>query len=238
MRRNRKPLEPPPLPLPASEDEQKEIFAGWPEILRNMFVITIRPTRLRAFERRMGKLCEFLTVVKGVDGNLLNIAQLQKQRIYKPLNKWNTLTRGELGCFLSHRAIWQRVVDADLPYALIMEDDCLLFPTVDLLKQTQQCTQEMIQGNPTWNIMLLSRGPKVAKTLKKVSAHLVKPGKSWGLHCYAISQIGAQELLKKSLPISLAVDIYVSTVAIRGRYACAPVICGVEKKLSDTMGIK
>jgi len=232
-------LRPPPPPQKASPEDEKKIFAEWPAILRNMFVISIRPSRLREFEARLGqKLCAFLTVVEGVHGTSLDVKQLQKQRIYKPLNAWNQLTRGELGCFLSHRAIWQRIVDANLPHALIMEDDCLLYPTLEFLDQARASITEMTRGNPQWTILLLSRGPKVAQTLKKVSAHLVKPGKSWGLHCYAISRRGAQALLAKAFPISQAVDIYVSTVPLRGRYACAPVLCGVEKKLSDTMGIK
>lgn len=35
---------------------------------------------------------------------------------------------GELGCFLSHRACWQRIVDEDLDCALIVEDDLGLDP--------------------------------------------------------------------------------------------------------------
>ncbi len=36
------------------------------------------------------------------------------------------LGAGEVGCFLSHRACWQRIVDLDLDYALITEDDLSL----------------------------------------------------------------------------------------------------------------
>lgn len=35
---------------------------------------------------------------------------------------------GEIGCFLSHRACWQAIVDRDLPGALIAEDDLQLDP--------------------------------------------------------------------------------------------------------------
>ena len=36
------------------------------------------------------------------------------------------LSPGEVGCFLSHRRCWQRIVDADWDYALIVEDDLAL----------------------------------------------------------------------------------------------------------------
>ncbi|MEP0154135.1 MAG: glycosyltransferase family 25 protein [Pseudophaeobacter sp.] len=36
------------------------------------------------------------------------------------------LSPGEIGCFLSHRRCWQRIVDAGWDYALIVEDDLAL----------------------------------------------------------------------------------------------------------------
>lgn len=33
---------------------------------------------------------------------------------------------GEIGCALSHRKVWQRIVDEQLPYALVLEDDVTL----------------------------------------------------------------------------------------------------------------
>ena len=35
-------------------------------------------------------------------------------------------TRGEIGCALSHHGIYRRIVERDLPGALILEDDALL----------------------------------------------------------------------------------------------------------------
>ncbi|MBL8789787.1 MAG: glycosyltransferase family 25 protein [Rhizobiales bacterium] len=33
-------------------------------------------------------------------------------------------TLGAIGCFLSHRIIWRRMVDEQIPMALVLEDDC------------------------------------------------------------------------------------------------------------------
>lgn len=41
------------------------------------------------------------------------------------------LTPAEVGCFLSHRRVWQHMVDASLSHALIMEDDLELLPNFD-----------------------------------------------------------------------------------------------------------
>lgn len=37
---------------------------------------------------------------------------------------------GELACTYSHRAIWRAIVERGLPYALVLEDDCVLAPQV------------------------------------------------------------------------------------------------------------
>ena len=36
------------------------------------------------------------------------------------------LTGGELACFMSHVSVWQKMVDEQLPYVAIFEDDVLL----------------------------------------------------------------------------------------------------------------
>ncbi|MGI4753414.1 MAG: glycosyltransferase family 25 protein [Janthinobacterium lividum] len=42
----------------------------------------------------------------------------------KILNR--TLTAGEFGCYCSHREIWPKMVEENIPYALILEDDAIL----------------------------------------------------------------------------------------------------------------
>ena len=147
-------------------EEKDYIVAHWPKELRNMFVISIRPTRLENFEKRLGKLCKYLTVVDGVDGNLLNMNRILEQKVYKPINKWNVLTRGEIGCFMSHREVWKHIVQENIPYALIMEDDCLLYPSVAVLDRLHSCITELRKGDPNWSILFLARNPEVAEIIK------------------------------------------------------------------------
>nr|WP_122074308.1 glycosyltransferase family 25 protein [Pseudophaeobacter sp. EL27] len=55
------------------------------------------------------------------------------------------LSPGEIGCFLSHRRCWQRIIDADWDYALIVEDDLALEPPLwqdALTLIAQQASQE------------------------------------------------------------------------------------------------
>ncbi len=69
-------------------------------------------------------------VFAATDGALL--AQDEVDRVYrrglnKPLYPF-ALNRGEIGVFLSHRALWRKIVAEGLDYALIFEDDAAIQP--------------------------------------------------------------------------------------------------------------
>jgi GR25 family glycosyltransferase involved in LPS biosynthesis len=214
------------------------IVENWPEELKQMFVISIREHRLEDFEKRLGGLCKYLTVVEGMNGNLLDTEQLIKRNLYKPFNKWNSLTRGELGCFFSHKAIWQKMVDENIKCAFIMEDDCMLTVNNKMLEYIKTCLIELKQGDPNWTVFFWARNPELAKNIKKVSTYLYKIGRSWGLFCYMVSLDGASQMLKKCVRIEQSADLFVSTTPMRGRYACDPMLCSVKKEHSDTLNIK
>ncbi len=60
-----------------------------------------------------------------VDGRLLSdasVADVYRKGLHRPHYPFE-LTRGEIGCFLSHRSVWQQIIDAGLPGALVLEDD-------------------------------------------------------------------------------------------------------------------
>ncbi|CAM4185292.1 glycosyltransferase family 25 protein [Pseudoalteromonas byunsanensis] len=63
--------------------------------------------------------------ISGVYGKALSDIELIKN--YQPLlNKklfYRPLSKGEIGCYMSHRKAWQAIVDRKLPYAIVLEDD-------------------------------------------------------------------------------------------------------------------
>lgn len=68
-------------------------------------------------------------VFDAVDGRAMTEAEvaavLSQTPLMEPAYPFS-MGRGELACFLSHRAIWQRMVDEGLDQALILEDDVAL----------------------------------------------------------------------------------------------------------------
>ena len=69
-----------------------------------------------------------LEIAEAVDGSALSeeqVADVTGYALHLPAYPFR-LTRGEIGCFLSHRRIWQMIIDRDMPAALVVEDDAEL----------------------------------------------------------------------------------------------------------------
>jgi glycosyl transferase family 25 len=91
------------------------------------FVISLRRSSDRvAHVQRMIETCPLpCRRWDAVDGKLLSpdeIADVYSPGLHDPRYPFE-LNRGEVGCFLSHRGIWQRIVDEALPAGLVLEDD-------------------------------------------------------------------------------------------------------------------
>ena len=60
-----------------------------------------------------------------IDGSLLSeqkIYKVYKRSLHEPMYPFK-LNYGEIGCFLSYRAVWKRIIDENLDVALLIEDD-------------------------------------------------------------------------------------------------------------------
>lgn len=84
-------------------------------------------------EANVAKLLELLPnaeVAEAVNGREVVAANAQELRqgdLHRPHYPF-PLSPGEVGCFLSHRRCWQRIVDAGWDYGMIVEDDLALEP--------------------------------------------------------------------------------------------------------------
>lgn len=70
---------------------------------------------------------EIAEAVNGREAVSHRLHPTRKGDLYNPGYPF-PLSPGEVGCFLSHRQCWQRVVDEGWDYALIVEDDLALEP--------------------------------------------------------------------------------------------------------------
>mmetsp|Transcript_52893 Transcript_52893/g.123798 ORF Transcript_52893/g.123798 Transcript_52893/m.123798 type:complete len:431 (-) Transcript_52893:16-1308(-) len=137
-------------------------------------------------------------------------------------------TPGMIGCFLSHQRIWQKVVDEQLPAAVVFEDDVRLYP--DFEPRLKECMAELpASGNDKWDVCLLGAvacanhpiepwymkyysfliggGRASPGKSRLISDHVFVPHRPAGTHAYMVSQAGAQKLLEALPKAQYHVDL-------------------------------
>ena len=87
---------------------------------------------------------------EAVDGNALDesVYRHRMQTEWWKLMRGRQLSPGEIGCFLSHYGVWQRIVETGTPFALILEDDARLEDTfADRVEELMGMTVREIQAH-------------------------------------------------------------------------------------------
>jgi glycosyl transferase, family 25 len=184
----------------------------------------------------------------GADKNELDENAIQHIYQYDPKNTlavsqvFPSLNKGEIACSLSHRMIYQAMVNNNWQRVLIFEDDVVPdFATLPLLAD---CLKEL---PPDWDLFYLgylknekatlgkklkifwykimalfglSRIPvsMISKVLpKSFSSCLMKAGFHDCTHAYAVSIAGAKKLLAAQTPVQYRADNLLSALVLKGQ---------------------
>lgn len=88
--------------------------------------------RLENMDRQLSALNISYKRVGAVDGKALTDSEIDDVTVDRKYRKiwYRNLTRGEIGCFLSHRKCWELIVAGSENFGCIIEDDVLLSPKV------------------------------------------------------------------------------------------------------------
>lgn len=145
--------------------------------------------------------------VQAVDGAKLDMSELYKhfdQRLNRQ-QYHKILTPGEIGCYLSHRKVWQRIVDENLDFGIVLEDDFINRTDIKVL------INDIAQINCPWHCIKLAEYPikrKAVFSQKIGNANLVTYNKVPARTCaQVISLTGAKHLLAMSEKFGRPVDI-------------------------------
>lgn len=180
-------------------------------MLPEIFVISLpqsaeRRTRITQQMGRLNMPFEFLDAVDGkhLDGTdpRVNWDEVRKYPTW--------LTRGALGCALSHFAAYDRIERLRLPYAVILEDDCVLSGDVPQILQHLPGhltgSTVMMMYYSCWNPLQLERssarsvyGPYVDVAGKCIDSLQTTVA-------YAITYEAAASLRRSVLPIRVSAD--------------------------------
>lgn len=124
------------------------------------------------------------------------------------------LTPGMIGCYLSHYAIFKQIVEDQLPYAVIFEDDANIHPRI-YSKKIQSIVEEDGTFPLDWDVILLGHW---CKKCVPVTNDYTNVQYFWGLHGYMVSQKGAQKLIElRENEISMQIDHYMSYLSQQGQ---------------------
>lgn len=131
-------------------------------------------------------------------------------------NKYRTkhyqLTRGAVGCYLSHMALFEKLLeDPSVEYYLIFEDDAIVMSTV-----YNRILKALNTAPSNWDMIVLS---PIMEVSKKKGRLFNKFETFWGLTGYIVNKKGAKKLVDefKSRPISMQIDSKMSLMIMQGK---------------------
>ncbi|VEU33701.1 unnamed protein product [Pseudo-nitzschia multistriata] len=140
-------------------------------------------------------------------------------------------TPGTIGCFLSHRKVWQETEDGPEPYRVVLEDDVVVAPGFlekvrTVVREIDEACEETRDGN--WDVVFLGAlgcvhpegrhglnriaaffagGGRVPRRTLEGAPHCHVPRRPLGAHAFVLSKRGAGKLLKGCSRASGHVDV-------------------------------
>lgn len=142
---------------------------------------------------------------------------------------------GEVGCFLSHRACWQRIVAGGDDYALIVEDDMTADPV--LWAETLDLIAAHAGPDSLVRLPAKARERPVRSIATAAHARLFVP-RVIGLQTVAqvVGRNAARRLLAASAGIDRPVDTFVQMHWITGQRVHTILPCGVRELTGELGG--
>jgi glycosyl transferase family 25 len=160
------------------------------------------------------KKYEIFPAVIGKEINLIDYVSakgysqiLMTEKTKKRIHHYD-ITRGAVGCYLSHLAIYKKLINSNLNYTIVFEDDTIM---------AEDFYERLLNGLSVipkdWDIILL--GVMCLKC--DIEENYIKINRFWGTHGYLINRTGAKKLIEYlDKPISKQIDADLSLLIKRG----------------------
>ncbi len=186
-------------------------------------------------------------LIEAVDGR--SLSEKYKSEVYdsnKAKELFNReLLLGEIGCALSHKKIYEKIMKEKIDYALILEDDAIVSDFVNEAIESCICTSF------TWDIILFGHHAtyKKNKAIKSQFSFWGKKsydklnfyrlvGKTSGTHGYMITYEGAKKLYSKLNKVTKPIDYYTSDDSLINVYALYPTIINPDTRFESYIDTK
>lgn len=172
-----------------------------------VYVINLErnPERFVFISKRLEELKINFNRIDAVDGHALSEQFIEEFRENSKRSKgW---LKGQVGCFLSHRIAWQKIVDNDSEYGLVLEDDLHISSHLksfiyDFKWIPKEADIVRIESTTNW-VKLTNKARVNDRELSLIY------NDSWGAGAYIISKEAAASLLRQAPKIWLPADTYI-----------------------------
>jgi GR25 family glycosyltransferase involved in LPS biosynthesis len=158
-------------------------------------------------------------IFEGVNGLELDLEKLKTEKTLK--DKERPLTKGEIGCYLSHVEIWKKFLSSDKKYCLIFEDDVKLCDDfknkinttlTELDKNNSNTDNDIIDAiylNGEMSCKLFFGDYECNKNvIQNNMTNIKKPFRlGYGMYGYIISREGAKKILNYGIPMTMPIDV-------------------------------
>lgn len=193
------------------------MMAEWPIFVLSLSSASHRRADITEQFALLGLEFEFIEAVNGRQGLPAALEPL----VDRPGTVARTgygMSEGEYACALSHQLAYARIIDEDLPGAIILEDDAILtWLFRDFYRERQYQAGDLIQ--------LYHYQGKVHKRRPAPSGPLALmrlASNSWMAVGYSISRRGAERIRQHSLPLRARADWPCDTFRILDHYVTWP----------------
>tara|TARA_B100001989_G_scaffold222129_1_gene175378 strand:+ start:1456 stop:2256 length:801 start_codon:yes stop_codon:yes gene_type:complete len=210
------------------------------------FVISLKDEQQRrdysaAHLRQRGFEFEFFDAIDARKMNVLSHPDYDHAR--RRRSHGRDLKPGELGCFLSHRAVYQKIITDNLPFALVVEDDCIFH------ENAKDVLEAFLAKNLEFDVIRLLGSKKVAEGKhRKILPICQKSGEEFwlirlrtaygGTHATLISQAGARKLIKATRKFAYPIDTLMGRCWETGiqAYSIQPGLAVQDEAMDSTIG--
>ena len=174
-----------------------------------------------------------VTVVPAVDGRQVDVERMVTPATWRQIQETERsgqrrehghMTRGAVGCAMSHLDCLRRFLDSDKHYALLFEDDAVLMFRIGAAIQ-----QTLDTARAPWDVLLLGYWC-VQCTSDTTSAF-------YGLQGYMVTREGARKILDGcSPPFEMQLDHKISWLGRRGRLRIARAAASLVPQVTGAYG--
>jgi glycosyl transferase family 25 len=174
------------------------------------FIISLPKDKNRreSLERQLQKLALPFSVVEAVHGESLSAEELEASYDRKKaISLFNReLSKGEIGCALSHMSIYEKMIAEDIPHALILEDDARILDD-DLSATLSALAQRYTDGTPVAVLLNHVRRYDGSSKLRLDDTRCVYDAyRGVCAHGYFVTKAAAEILARNLYPVYVVAD--------------------------------